>query len=70
MPTAIVSVPERKRETREIENVCVSVCVSAQSAVRYAKLTSLLRQFVARQSCWNRQSFNMNLLVRLKDAAK
>lgn len=66
MPTAIVSMPEREGK----ESVCVSVCVSAQSAVRYAKLTSLLRQFVARQSCWNRQSFNMNLLVRLKDATK
>lgn len=70
MPTAIASMPEREGGIREIESVCVSVCVSAQSAVRYAKLTSLLRQFVARQSSWNRQSFNMNLLVRLKDATK
>lgn len=47
MPTAIVSVPEREGGIREIENVCVSVCVSAQSAVRYAKLTS----FVASVCC-------------------
>lgn len=47
MPTAIVSVPEREGGIREIESVCVSVCVSAQSAVRYAKLTS----FVASVCC-------------------